>query len=85
MTLKPNWAVHPGEILAEVIEEQNLTQRIVSKATGISEAYLSQIINGSRPMSAETARRLESLGITRSFWMGLQRNHDDAIARKEGR
>ena len=50
---------HPGELLREeFIEALELTVAGVARATGISQATLSQVVNRRRPLTSETSLRL---------------------------
>lgn len=69
--------IHPGETLAEVIEDRGMTQRELSARTGMTEKHISTVIHGQKNISASFARKLEyALGIETSFWMNLQANYD---------
>lgn len=69
--------IHPGETLAEVIEDRNMTQRELAVRTGMTEKHISTVIHGQKSISAAFARKLEyALGIETSFWMNLQANYD---------
>lgn len=78
--------VHPGKILAEKIKEYNLT--VTSLAEGLCVTYnrISEIINGKRSITADTALRLEYfLGIEADFWMNLQTRYElDITIEKSG-
>lgn len=75
---------HPGEILLEeFLEPLAITRYRVSKATGISQTALGQIIAGQRALSVENALRLSRFfGTSDEFWMRLQLDFDAAKARK---
>jgi addiction module HigA family antidote len=50
--------IHPGEILKlDFLEPMNLTPYALAKAIGVDQTRISQLINGSRSMSADTALR----------------------------
>lgn len=69
--------IHPGETLAEVIEDRDMTQRELAVRTGMTEKHISTVIHGQKGISAAFARKLEyALGIESSFWMSLQANYD---------
>ena len=74
---KPDWRVHPGEILKETLDEMHLTQKVAAASLGISESYLSDVINSRRAVSPDLAGRLGKLfGPTPGFWLKLQALHD---------
>lgn len=69
----PNWAVHPGEYLAEQIEERGLSQAEFARLAGMTSKHVSTIINGTSPVSAETAILLERVtGMKAYLWARLQ-------------
>lgn len=72
--------IHPGETLAEIIEDRDMTQRELSVRTGMTEKHISTVINGKKNISAAFAKKLEyALGIESSFWMNLQANYDQEL------
>ena len=75
--LSRDYIIHPGETLAEVIEDRDMTQRELAVRTGMTEKHISTVIHGQKGISAAFARKLEyALGIETSFWMNLQANYD---------
>ena len=77
--------IPPGEILLEeFIKPMNLTQARLARETGIPASRVTEIINGRRSITAETALRLSRyLGTTAAFWLGLQAEHDLEVAECE--
>ena len=70
--------VHPGEILQEeFIIPLNITAYKLSKDIGIPQTIISEIINGNRRITADTALRLSKyFGNSAKFWLGLQDDFD---------
>jgi addiction module HigA family antidote len=70
--------IHPGEILKEeFIKPMGITVYRLSRETGLSQTRLSQIIKGSRSITAETAVKLgKFFNIPAEFWMNLQSLYD---------
>ena len=80
---RPDYAVHPGESLAELIEERGWSQKHVADRCYVSEKHVSQVVSGKAGIGPRFAVALERLtGVTAEFWMRLQVNHDVAEARK---
>lgn len=78
-----DWAVHPGEHLAEYLESRGWSQAEFSRLAGLTPKLVSTIINGTNPVSAETALKLEHvLGMKADIWTGLQAEWDLLEARK---
>lgn len=75
--LAPDFIIHPGETLSEVIVDRGMSQRELATRTGVSEKHVSTVIHGQKNISAAFARKLEyALGIEAAFWMNLQANYD---------
>lgn len=69
--------IHPGETLAEVLEERNISQADLAARTGVSAVFVSNVINGKKDISGNFANALEyALGVPKSFWMNLQVKYD---------
>jgi plasmid maintenance system antidote protein VapI len=56
-----NYAVAPGTILKEYIEERGLLQKVIAERIGVSAKHLSNIINGKVRLSEEVALSLEEI------------------------
>ena len=48
-------AIHPGEFLAETLEELGVSQAAFARAIGVSPMRISHVIKGTRPVTAELA------------------------------
>jgi len=70
--------IHPGEVLLkEFLEPLAITAYKLSKDIDIPQTRISQIIKGSRSVTADTALRLSAyFGNTAKFWLGLQGDYD---------
>ncbi len=80
--------IHPGEILkSEFLDELNLTAYAFSKAIGMNRSGVSDIINGERAITAETALRFARFfSNSPQFWLNLQDEYNLRIAdRRVGR
>lgn len=72
----PRWAVHPGEILEELIEDQRLTRRLAAKALGWPEAWVDQVVDDQHDITALMAHDLADVfGLTERMWMRLQERY----------
>ena len=69
---------HPGEILREdYLVPLGLSARALAKQLGVPANRLTEIIRGSRDVSADTAIRLgRYFGTDPRFWLNLQAAHD---------
>jgi len=82
-TFKPDYSVHPGEILGETLKARSISQSELASRCGISEKHVSQIINGKASVTSETALLFErALGIRASLWMNLESTYRLHVARK---
>ena len=70
--------IHPGEILLEeFLKPLNISAYRLSKDIGIPQTRTSEIINGNRSITADTALRLSYyFGNSAKFWLGLQNDFD---------
>jgi addiction module HigA family antidote len=75
--------IHPGEFLAEILAELDLSQASFARAIGVSAMRVSHVVKGSRPVTAELALLFgKALGQSPEYWINLQAAYDLAIARK---
>lgn len=75
--LSHDFIIHPGETLAEVLEDREMTQKELAIRTGMSEKHISTVINGQKNISSSFAKKLEhALGIETEFWMNLQASYE---------
>lgn len=79
----PDWAVPPGEVLAEHIEANGWSQADFARLADLSPKLVSTILSGRNPITAETAIKLERvLGLKAYVWTGLQARWDVENARQ---
>jgi len=69
--------IHPGEFLAEILTELDMTQAQFARAIGISPMRVSHIILGKRPVTAELALLFgRALDQSPQYWLNLQADYD---------
>ena len=69
--------IHPGEHLAEILEDLGVTVEEFAKATGMEEVRLIAIVKTLEPITAVAAVRIgKALDMTPEFWLGLQSDYD---------
>ena len=74
--------VHPGEHLAEILDELGITQYRLAKAIDTPPRRINEIVRGNRSITADTALRIgTALNMTPEFWLNLQRMYDLDVAR----
>ena len=77
-------AIHPGEILADELEELGVTPTELSRQIAVPPNRISQIIQGKRAITGDTALRLGHWFKTSpEFWLNLQTAYDLRVAAKE--
>ena len=76
-------AVHPGEILRDELAEIVVTPTELARQIDVPPNRMSQIINGKRSITGDTALRLGHWFETDPrFWMNLQAQFDLVTAQK---
>lgn len=76
--------IHPGEILADELEEIGISAAELARLIEVPANRVSQIISGKRAITADTALRLaQYFGMSADFWMNLQKTYELDLARKE--
>jgi addiction module HigA family antidote len=77
-------AIHPGEILADELEELGITPTELSRQIAVPPNRISQIIQGKRGITGDTALRLGHWFKTSAeFWLNLQVAYDLRVAAKD--
>lgn len=76
--------VTPGEVLREeFMAPLGLSARALARDMGVPANRVTEILNGERAITAETAILLERrFGGSAEFWMNLQASHDLEVARE---
>lgn len=70
-------AIHPGEFLAETLEELGFSQAAFARAIGVSPMRISHVIKGARPVTAELALLFgRALNQSPQYWLNLQADYD---------
>lgn len=74
--------VHPGEVLLEdYLKPRRISQSRLAMSMRVPSGLITEIVQGKRGITAETALRLSrAIGTTPGFWMNLQSRYDLRIA-----
>ena len=74
----------PGEILMEeFLKPMGITQYRLAKEIGVPQRRIGELVAGKRAVTADTGLRLSKFfGTSEGFWVGLQLDHDAAVARE---
>jgi len=76
--------VHPGRILKREIAARGLSANRLAISLRVPSGRITQILNGKRGISAETALRLARyFGNSGQFWMNLQARYELALTERE--
>jgi addiction module HigA family antidote len=76
--------IHPGEILADELDELGVSPTELARQIRVPANRISQIINGKRAITGDTALRLAHwFGTSPQFWMNLQALYDVRMAEQE--
>lgn len=77
-------AIHPGEHLAEELEELDMSAAELARRLGVPTNRVTEILNGRRAITGDTALRLAHFfGTSAEFWLNLQSLYDLRIAQKK--
>jgi len=74
--------IHPGEVLLEdFMKPLGLTQYHLAHDIGVTPVRISQIVNGQRAISVDTAMRLARyFGTSAAVWLSMQVRYDLEVA-----
>ena len=77
-------AVHPGRLLKRELTARSLSANRLSLDLGVPSGRITDILNGRRSITADTAVRLgRYFGNNPQFWLDLQSQHDIAVVERE--
>ncbi|MCH9639541.1 MAG: HigA family addiction module antidote protein [Betaproteobacteria bacterium] len=69
--------IHPGEFLADELEEIGMTRTELSRQIDVPPNRISQLIRGKRDLTADTALRLgRFFGTGPELWLNLQKAYE---------
>lgn len=76
--------IHPGEILRDELDALDLSANALARALDVPTNRVTEILNGARGISADTALRLACyFGTSARFWMNLQASYDLAVTEQD--
>lgn len=77
--------ISPGEILKEdFLEPLGISINKLSRDISVPPNRISEIVNGKRGITADTALRLQRyFGIEANFWLNLQNEYDLRLQKKK--
>ena len=81
---EPDYAIPPGESLAEILEASGMTQVELATRTGLSPKHVNQIVKGIAPITPETALSLEKVtGVPARTWNSLEATYRSLVSRQD--
>ena len=76
-------AIHPGEHLAEELEELEMSAAELARRLDVPTNRVTQILRGTRAITGDTALRLgHFFGTSAQFWLNLQSIHELRVAER---
>jgi antitoxin HigA-1 len=76
--------IHPGEILADELAELSISAAALARMLHVPTNRITQILNGKRAVTADTALRLgQWLGTGAEFWLNLQKSYELKLAEQQ--
>ncbi len=76
--------IHPGRLLKRELAARNLSANRLAIDLGVPSGRITDILNGRRAISADTAVRLgRYFGNGPQFWLDLQSQHDIAVIERD--
>jgi addiction module HigA family antidote len=77
-------AIHPGEHLAEQLEELNMSAEEFAAQVGTSVGTIQAILDGEAGITGDAALRFgHFFGTSAEFWMNLQKLYELRLAEQE--
>jgi addiction module HigA family antidote len=77
-------AIHPGEHLAEELREMDMSAAELSRQLKVPTNRVTQILNGRRSITGDTALRLAHFfGTSAEFWLNLQSLYEIRLAQQK--
>jgi addiction module HigA family antidote len=75
---------HPGRLLKRELAARKLSANRLSLDIGVPSGRITDILNGRRSITADTAVRLgRYFGNSAQFWLDLQGQYDIAVVKRE--
>jgi antitoxin HigA-1 len=77
-------AIHPGEILADELQELSMSAAELARHLHVPTNRITQILNGQRAITADTALRLgQWFGTGPELWLNLQQSYELRLAQQQ--
>ena len=77
-------AIHPGEHLAEQLEELDMSAAELARQINVPTNRITHILNGNRAITGDTALRLgHFFNTSAEFWLNLQKIYELRLAEQD--
>jgi addiction module HigA family antidote len=74
---RPERPVHSGEVIADILEDLEISQTQFAEILGVSNQIVDDIIQGKQPITVDLAIRIgKALGNGHRLWLNLQQKVD---------
>jgi plasmid maintenance system antidote protein VapI len=77
----PDWTLRPGEALAEILIERQLSTEEAGSLTGLRPEDVEAVVRGGLAIDERIAERLAKLGPSARFWLNYQAHYEADLAR----
>ena len=78
----PDYAIPPGETLKELMESLEMSQKELSRRTGLTVQSLNRIIKGQQPITYDTANIFELVtNVPAKMWNNLEANYREQLSK----
>jgi len=82
--ISDDWLSPPGDTIEDLLEERGWTKGELAERLGRTPKYVSELVGGAAPISAETAAKLSRvLGSSPKFWLEREAHYRAALERKK--
>ena len=81
---EPNYAVSPGEILLDVLDQRGISQAQMARRLDVAANTLNRLTRGETALTYDMALKLErTLGVPASLWLNAETNYRLCKKRRE--
>ncbi len=83
---EPDWSMHPGAVLRQVMEHRGIRQSELAERTGLTAKHVNQIVTEGIGISGDVALLLErALGFNAQFWTRADADHQAYVSTQKAK
>src|SRR6266576_728129 len=83
-SFRPSYISPPGETIADLLDEREMTQTELAKRLGVTLKHVNQVVNGGASISADLALGLEKVfRVPAHFWLNRESLYQADLARRD--